>query len=175
MKILNIHGYGGTPENGFYHALREYGVSEIISPGFDYDRQSPGAVWIQLNALFDQEQPDAVTGSSLGGYYAALICAVKGTRALLVNPCLIPQLTLPRLGFRERSFIREYMQLGAHLGVLKNAYAILGGQDDVVDYHDFTRFLLPEGHCIIVPGGGHRGSSLPLTDLLRSYGDTFFG
>lgn len=175
MKVLNLHGYGSNPHNGFFSALAAYHVQDILLPVLDYDRQAPAAIFNKLMALCRAEQPDAITGSSMGGYFAALLSGVTGTRAVLVNPCMFPAMTLPRIGMRKQTFIRQYLQLSAHLAGLENAYAIIGGQDDLIDYHDFTQFLLPPGHCIIVPEGGHASSTLPLSELLEVYGKTLFG
>lgn len=32
MKILNLHGYGAQPHNGFFYALAEYHAGEILLP-----------------------------------------------------------------------------------------------------------------------------------------------
>ena len=175
MKILNLHGYGSNPHNGFFHALVKYRVSDILLPVIRYDEEAPSAIFTRLVQLCREEEPDAITGSSMGGYFAALLSSTMGLRAVMVNPCMFPAITLPRIGMRDGGFLRQYLQLTGHLAALENAYAIIGGQDDVIDYHDFTQFLLPPGHCIIVPEGGHASSTLPLGELLETYGETFFG
>ena len=175
MKVLNLHGYGSNPHNGFFYALAKYRVSEILLPAIDYDKENPSTIFARLMQLCREEEPDVITGSSMGGYFAALLSAATGIRAVMVNPCMFPAITLPRIGMREPLFIRQYLQLSGHLAALENAYAIIGEQDDLIDYHDFTQLLLPTGHCIIVPEGGHASSTLPLSELLETYGATFFG
>lgn len=175
MKILNLHGYGSDPHNGFFYALVRYRASEILIPAINYDREAPGAIFSRLMQLCREEEPDVITGSSMGGFFAALLSGTMGIRAVMVNPCMFPAITLPRIGLRNGRFIRQYLQLSGHLAGLENAYAVIGGRDELIDYHDFTQFLLPTGHCIIVPEGGHASSTLPLYELLETYGETFFG
>ena len=174
MKVLSIHGYKSDPYNSLYDALRSNGITDIVAPVMDYDTTAPGILFAMLQRLYHEEQPDIVCGSSMGGYFSALLSATTGCRALLVNPCMTPYIILPRLGAKNEAFVRGYMQLSAHLAGLRNAYAILADQDELIESHDFTAFLLGEGHSIYVPGGHHRGSSLPLKELIRDYGETFF-
>lgn len=175
MKVLNLHGYGSQPENGMYHALVRYGVSEFMLPMIDYSREAPAEIFNRLLLLCQQDNPDVLTGCSMGGFFAALLSSVTGKRAVLVNPCVTPHIILPRLGTRDRAFARQYLQLGAHLTGLRNAYALLGGKDDLLDTHDFVQFLLPEGHSIVLPEGGHPSSTMPLDEVFAAYGKELFG
>lgn len=175
MKILNLHGYGAQPHNGFFYALAEYHAGEILLPAIAYEREAPTDILGKLLALCRTEKPDVVTGSSMGGFFAALLSCETGTRAVLVNPCMFPQITLPRIGMRNPAFVRQYMQLSAQLVTLENAYAIIGGKDELITYHDFTQFLLPPGHSIIAPEGGHASATMPLADIFETYGEILFG
>ena len=175
MKVLNLHGYGSQPHNGLFYALAAYKVQDILLPVIDYDKEPPAAIFNKLMALCREEDPDAVTGSSMGGFFASLLSSATGVRAVLVNPCMTPHIILPRLGMRDKNFVKQYLQLGAHLAGLENAYAILGGRDELLDTHDFTQFLLPEGHSIIAPEGGHPSSTMPLSEIFETYGKTLFG
>ena len=105
---------------------------------------------------------EVVIGSSLGGFFAALISVRLGLPAVLINPCLMPFLHLPRLGYEGD--IRPFMQLFGELSGIdeKKVYTIVGGSDEVIDTHDMTRNLLRNTHFEVVPNGGHSGSTLPL-------------
>jgi len=161
MKILNIHGYKGCSENAAGKALKSLGY-DVISPDFDYDKISPEETLSILENIIDKEHPEIITGTSYGGFFAAVICARKGIPVILVNPCLMPFLTLPRLG--NICDVKEYIPLFAQLSEIKkiNVSTIIGGNDEVVDTHDFTENLLYNERFVIYPEGKHSGATLPL-------------
>ena len=166
MKLLNIHGYKGSAENSAYEALTALG-HEIASPELDYDLLSPDETLEILLQRAEECGAEALVGSSLGGFYAAVLSVRLGLPAVLVNPCLMPFLHLPRLGYSGdvRPFIRLFGELadidGAKISV------IVGGSDEVIDTHDMTRRLLKNSRFEVVPNGKHSGSTLPL--------ESFFG
>lgn len=74
MKILNIHGYHGSPKNSAYQALEALGC-EIIAPALDYDNVSPEHIFANLKFILVNKRPDIIVGTSLGGFYAAVLSA----------------------------------------------------------------------------------------------------
>lgn len=94
MRILNIHGYNGSPENSAYKALAKLG-HEIISPAFDYENESPDDIMGRLSRLADDEHPDIIVGTSLGGFYAAALSVKSDIPVILVNPFLMAFLAFP--------------------------------------------------------------------------------
>lgn len=166
MKLLNIHGYKGSAENSAYEALTALG-HEIASPELEYDLLSPDETLDILLRKAAECGAETLVGSSLGGFYAAVLSVRLGLPAVLVNPCLMPFLHLPRLGYSGdvRPFIRLFGKLadidGAKISV------IVGGSDEVIDTHDMTRRLLKNSRFKVVPNGKHSGSTLPL--------ESFFG
>ena len=164
MKILNIHGYHGDTQNSAYKALSELGC-DTISPAFDYDNELPGKVMSNLRDIIDDNNIEMIVGTSLGGFYAAVLSARTGLPAILVNPCLLPFLHLPRLGYNGN--IASFVPL---FGELSELYAekisvIIGGSDEVIDTHDFTKNLLRGSRFRVVTEGKHSGSTLPLKDF----------
>lgn len=166
MKLLNIHGYKGSAENSAYEALTALG-HEVASPELEYDLLSPDETLDILLRKAGECGAETLVGSSLGGFYAAVLSVRLGLPAMLVNPCLMPFLHLPRLGYvgDVRPFIRLFGELadidGAKISV------IVGGSDEVIDTHDMTRRLLKTSRFEVVPNGKHSGSTLPL--------ESFFG
>lgn len=161
MKILNIHGYKSSGRNSSYEALKAIG-KEAVSLTIDYDALSPDEILEMLCREAKKSGAEVVIGSSLGGFFAALISVRLGLPAVLINPCLMPFLHLPRLGYEGD--IRPFMQLFGELSEIdeKKVYTIVGGSDEVIDTHDMTRSLLRNTHFEVVPNGGHSGSTLPL-------------
>ncbi|MCM1257660.1 MAG: hypothetical protein NC307_07375 [Roseburia sp.] len=174
MKILNIHGYNGDPANSAYLALREIGC-DIISPTLDYDTEMSENIFDRLLGIVRVHEPNVIVGTSLGGFYGALLSVRTKKPLILVNPCLMPFLTLPRLGYKGE--IQSYISLFGELSEFKSSYvsAIVGGSDEVIDTHDFTEILCGNPRYKVIPGGEHSGDTLPLkeyfTIILRYMGN----
>ncbi|MDE6834896.1 MAG: hypothetical protein K2J39_11735 [Ruminococcus sp.] len=164
MKILNIHGYKGIAENSACMTLKKLG-HEVISPQIDYDAKTPSQIHRDLQNIFNENKPDYIVGTSLGGFFAMLI-ARRNTDipVVLVSPCFIPPVTLPELGYkvdriRKMTFVR-YADMIEKMN-RHNITAIIGGQDEVIDYHSFTTESLIK-NCYVVPDGMHSGATLNL-------------
>lgn len=170
MTILNIHGYKGSSHNSAYKALKALGY-EVISPDIDYDALSPDETLGMLYRCAANIKVGFVVGSSLGGFYAAVLSARLGLPIILINPCLLPFLSLPKLGYEGdiKPFISMFGELSG-LDVSKT-HTIVGGSDEVLDTHGFTADLLGNGHYKIIPNGKHSGETLPLesffSDVLK--------
>ena len=164
MRILNIHGYCGTPRNAAYAALCENGCTEITAPALDYDAVPPDRMAERLRAFLSESRAELIVGTSLGGFYAAVLAAETGLPVFLVNPCLMPFLHLPRLGYSGD--IRAYLPLFAELERLDSArvYCIVGDADEVIDTHDFAEHLFGNARLRVAEGGHHSGATLPLKE-----------
>lgn len=164
MKILNIHGYKGSSENCAFSALSRLGC-EIVSPKLDYDAVSPEEVITELRDILSTEDIELIVGTSLGGFYAAVLAAETGLPVLLVNPCLMPFYHLPKLGYAGdiKPFIALFGKI-ADLDVGK-AGCIVGGSDEVIDTHSFAEALFGGERFRVVPDGRHSGGTLPLPEF----------
>ncbi|MDE6678972.1 MAG: hypothetical protein K2K02_08010, partial [Ruminococcus sp.] len=85
MRILNIHGYKGNPENSAYHALKNIDC-EVVSPTVRYDYEEPEKIIEKLRKMFGNEC-DVIVGTSLGGFFGAVLSVRLGVPVILVNPC----------------------------------------------------------------------------------------
>lgn len=155
MKIINIHGYHGNPENSAYTTFKEF-KAEIISPYLDYDSETPESILEKLYKLIKENNPEFIAGTSLGGFYAVLLSIKTDIPAILINPALMPFLHLPRLSYTGD--IKPYISLFSELADLKTdkIYTVTSGEDDVIDTHDFTN-----------PKGKHSGATLLLEESFR--------
>ena len=166
MNILNIHGYQGTPQNAACSALQALGCN-VISPAIDYDSVSPQELLQTLRQTVREQKTGMLAGTSYGGFYAAVLSAELHLPVILVNPCLLPFLHLPRLGFQQ-DILPLIPLFGSLSGIDRNIVrCIIGADDEIIDTHDFTQNLLGSEHCRIVPGGKHSGATLPLEAYLR--------
>lgn len=176
MTILNIHGFGGSPYNSAYSALQANNYTDIISPSIDYNAETPENIMAKLRNIIADNGIDLIVGTSLGGFFGAVLSAEKNIPVILVNPCILPFLHLPRLGFCGD--IKPFVSIFGTLAKLdsSNVSCIVGGQDEVIDTHDFTEKLLHNARFRIIPDGRHSGSTLPLkeyfSEMLRSYIET---
>lgn len=173
MNILNIHGYGGSPHNAAYAALRANNCTDITAPALDYDAESPENILGKLRYIIADKCIKLIVGTSLGGFYAAVLSAQCNLPVMLVNPCLLPFLHLPRLGFNGN--VKPFVSMFGTLAKLdsSNLSCIVGGNDEVIDTHDFTKRLLHNARFRTIPDGKHSGSTLPLnayfSEMLHYY------
>ena len=172
--ILNVHGYHGSPKNSAYTALHEIGCENIISPSIDYDSEEPSNIIGTLNMLRVQYKADMIVGTSLGGFYAAVLSARHDLPAMLVNPCLTPFLLdiLPK--FKTRPLVKLFGELAKIESA--NVSCIVGDDDEVLGDHAFTEKLLGNSRFRRIEGGKHSGATLPLkayfSEMLDYYTNT---
>ncbi|MGN0470701.1 MAG: YqiA/YcfP family alpha/beta fold hydrolase [Acutalibacteraceae bacterium] len=164
MKILNIHGYKGSQENSAATALKKLGYN-VISPAINYDSDSPESIIDNLSAVLYDESPDVIVGTSLGGFFAAVLSARNDLPVILVNPCLMPFLTLEKLGYNGN--VIEFVPLFWELSELKlyNTSTIVGGQDEIIDHNAVTKKFLDNERYKAEPEGKHSGATLPLEEF----------
>jgi uncharacterized protein len=106
MKILYIHGYGGTPDGPKLDMLRkEYRSATIIAPQHD---SVPGHVHDLLDGIAATMDmlDDVIIGNSLGGFWANFFSLRYVVPALLINPVVSPsKITgIPRMSLCRRLF-----------------------------------------------------------------------
>lgn len=188
MKVLNIHGYKGSAENSACITLKNLG-HEVISPQINYDAKNPKEIIDDLRKIFLENKPDYIVGTSLGGFFALLLSQeFKVERyeshikkylhynipTVLVNPCLKPSVTLSGLGYKTDKTIEtmfsefEYMiEKMNHYNLSLSVAAIIGGQDEVISYHDYTMTLIKNSY--VVPDGKHSGATLNLDYWLKRF------
>lgn len=165
IKILNIHGYHGSPKNSAYQALEALGC-EIIAPSLDYDNVPPENILGRLKYILADRRPDIIVGTSLGGFYAAVLSAQCDHPVMLVNPFLMSFLTFDG-DVRPRRDIKQLIGLFGLLSQidLSNVSCIVGDNDELLGDHKFTEELLGNARFRRIPGGGHSGYTLPLKDF----------
>jgi predicted esterase YcpF (UPF0227 family) len=193
-KILYIHGLSSSGASGTATMLRnmlyESGV-QVVSPDVPV---SPLEAVQTLRALVEEEQPDLIIGTSMGGMYAELL---HGRKRILVNPSfhMAKLLTFRGLGrypflnkrqdgakdFKvDKTVIAEFREVEKQLFADTSAaerglvYGLFGRNDPTVHTQDdFTKHYGKEHFTIFE--GEHRLNDkilktvvLPLvTDLLE--------
>ncbi len=173
MKILNLHGYHAAAENSAFYALKACGY-EVISPQIDYDSEYPQTIISRLTELYQSEHCEAVTGSSMGGFFAQAISSMKGCPAVLINPCITPHIFFAKAGVTDKKFLAEYLRYTRNFEFMNSyhdglVHAVIGLKDDTLDTHDYIIAMLGKENCELVPDGGHPGSTLPLEYIFRMH------
>jgi len=175
MKILNLHGYNGSVHNSVYQVLLELQY-EIISPRIDYDNVNPRQLLLNLSEIYDENDCGAVVGTSAGGFFAAQLCVMKQCPTVLINPCLMPFVYLPRLGYNSINGVFEFSEMFSDITKIhpELVSAIVGEDDEIIDTHEYTKTLLHNSKYIAVPNGKHSGFTLPLKEIFEQNKDRFF-
>lgn len=163
MKILNIHGYGGSTQNSAYTTFTNMGY-EVISPALDYDNRSPQDILSELKSIIDSNGVKLIVGTSLGGFFSAVLSVRTGLPVILLNPCLMPFYHLPELGYNGD--VKPFMALFGELSGIDTdkVSCIIGSEDELISTHAFTKKLLENERFRIITGGKHSAFTLPLAD-----------
>lgn len=170
MKILNIHGYKGNAHNSAYAALEALGYNgDIVSPQLDYDTTRPEKVLEILHQQIAENKVNIIVGTSLGGFFAAVLSAQLNLPVILVNPCLMPFIYLPGLGYIKD--VKPYMTMFGKLLKLKkyNVSTVVGGQDEIIDTQELTKSILQNSRYVFIPKGKHSGATLPLKQCFEKF------
>ena len=81
MKLIYFHGFGSSAQSGTIRTLRKMlSDFEVIAPDIPVN---PADALPFLNQLCEDEQPDVVIGTSMGGMYAQ---QMFGFNRICVNP-----------------------------------------------------------------------------------------
>ena len=95
--IIYLHGFRSAPASIKASRLREHMEARGMGDLFCCPQLpvSPAAAIEQIDAQIARcSAPPTLVGSSLGGYYATWLAEKHGLRAVMVNPSVVPYLTL---------------------------------------------------------------------------------
>ena len=82
-KILYVHGFGSSGQSGTVTRIREvFPNANVIAPDLPIHPEEAMAL---LRQLCQQEKPDLIIGTSMGGMYTEML---RGYDRILVNPAL---------------------------------------------------------------------------------------
>ena len=159
LKILNIHGYGGRPQNAACIALQENGCTDIVSPSIDYDAAAPDVILGRLRKTVEEEGIELIVGTSIGGFFAAVLSAEYDLPVILVSPFL-PQI------MSVTEYTKPYITFFNTLSRTNvvNVSCIAGDDDESLSDHQLARELFFNERYKSIPGGKHSGFTLPLKE-----------
>ena len=179
MKVLNIHGYKGSAFNSVAAAMDANGL-EVVTESIDYDGTDPEIITEHLLGSYFKNKCEAIAGTSLGGFYAMVLCARLSAPTLLINPAVVPGIVLPKLGYNRPDGIRklrvielEYLD---NLD-LNNITTVVGKEDEIINsgLRAYTKAILFNNRYYEIQNGKHSGNTLGLKDLIRTHRKEWFG
>lgn len=127
MKLLYLHGLNSSLSPEKREILER--LYEVDAPDLDYENRPE--ILEELRSTYLETRPDAIIGSSMGGFVGYLLSAELQIPTLLFNPAL------PR--FQGQPYIADKL-------FFRNAYTyiVLGRQDDVVPFEQNLHLLLKQ-------------------------------
>lgn len=153
MRILNLHGLGGSFDNTNYRMIRNASPSaEIVSETIDYENISPKAI---VEKYCHYGDFDIVVGNSFGGFFAYIIGTRLKIKTILINPCVPPAEYIPKLvdGYKFTAELEELWN--NYQNKNHNCFAMIGRDDEILDSHITERLLRTIGVATGVTSGGH--------------------
>jgi predicted esterase YcpF (UPF0227 family) len=175
--ILYLHGFRSSPLSMKARLtgarMTELGrAAEFLCPQLP---ASPKQAMAQAMALVAKLPPAqlAIIGSSLGGFYATWMAEQLGCRAVLLNPAIVPQLSLdPHVGVGtafhseepfefKREYIGELQALLVPQITRPERYFLLAATgDEVLDYRTMVAHYAGARQTVI-EGSDHAISEYP--------------
>jgi predicted esterase YcpF (UPF0227 family) len=173
--ILNIHGFRSWGANAKAAFLKEtFPEVEILSPSLPLSPLESLAVLEK--AVDDCPEPlEMIVGSSLGGFYAYVMCCRRRVPAVLLNPAVVPFIHLAEaIGPVENVYTKEIAEwTREHCLALRdlfceNAYradgrlvhAFVVQDDETLEPRLARNFFRFHGTLVELPWGTHRFEGL---------------
>ena len=154
-KILYVHGFGSSGQSGTVTRIREVlPQATVIAPDLPIHPEEAMAL---LHEVCEQEQPDLIIGTSMGGMYAEML---YGYDRILVNPALQMGDTMKEHGMigaqhfsnpRQdgvqdfmvtKALVKEYKEMteqcfsGITADEQKRVWGLFGDEDTTVNTYD---------------------------------------
>ena len=154
-KILYVHGFGSSGQSGTVTRIREVlPQATVIAPDLPIHPEEAMAL---LHKVCEQEHPDLIIGTSMGGMYAEML---YGYDRILVNPALQMGDTMKEHGMTgaqhfsnprqdgvqdfmvTKALVKEYKEMteqcfsGITADEQKRVWGLFGDEDTTVNTYD---------------------------------------
>ncbi len=178
MRLLYLHGFRSSPQSAkaltmLWH-VTAYNAAVALDQRIHWHcPQLPPSPKLAMANIMrwvrsgDAAQPLAVIGSSLGGYYAALVAQATGCRCVLLNPAVYPARDLKAFIGRVSNWHDEggYEFTQQHVDELQalestafsypqRTMAIISKGDEVLDWREMVA-RYPAAHMMLLKGSDH--------------------
>ncbi|PWQ98121.1 YqiA/YcfP family alpha/beta fold hydrolase [Leucothrix arctica] len=172
--FLFIHGFTSSSQSRKAQVLKKWlsdqgRKEEWLCPDLSID---PTEAMQQLSSIIEESaqqegKPIKLVGSSLGGFYATILSARYGLKAVLINPAVTAGLTLRRgIGFHKAWHSEEQLEFTqAHVDALNEMtllspanpyrlFVMLERGDETLDWKTAAAFY-QDCHQLVFCGGDH--------------------
>lgn len=169
QTVLYLHGFASSSRSEKSVLTQTYFRQylpqvKLLTPDLPY---TPAAAMAAIDTALDGNEPNAIIGSSLGGFLATCLAERFGCRAALINPAVAPHNVLSRfLGEYEHPVLQQRYQVRQeHMAELEqlmpqqlsqpqNYLVLLQTGDEVLDYRQAVQFY-HGAQLNVVTGGDH--------------------
>jgi len=154
-KLMYVHGFGSSGQSGTVHRLRTvFPNATVVAPDLPLHPEEAMALLLHL---CQEEQPDIIIGTSMGGMYTEQL---RGFDRICTNPALCIADTMHDHGmtgtqqyqnprkdgvqtfYVDKALVKEYRTVserrfeGLDAADAERVYGLFGDRDDVVDTFD---------------------------------------
>lgn len=153
MKIAYIHGYKGSAYGTSFENIKEALGDDAELIGVEYDETDYYTSRESILEFIEKEKPDMLIGSSLGGF---LTMTIPGIDKIVINPCVWPNVELPKLGASEEFVKTFFDNLEDRVYKDKQTYGIFGIDDEILGLKYFAEFMALWGVDSYLVNSGHQ-------------------
>jgi len=148
-EVVYLHGLESKTNCSKVKYLRELGY-KVHNPSMDYKNDG---CFKKTKELLKKNNPKAIIGSSMGGYFAYELGKYFDIPVILLNPAL-----------HSRNFEPKVGNGGENHPIV---YLAVGGKDDVIDYKKTIKYLSKnsKGFCNSNYLKGNHGHRTPIKIL----------
>ena len=183
--ILFIHGFGSSGDSFKANLVRKYFKKEgVLSPSLSYVPElAMGTLKEIIELCLKKDEKVYLLGSSLGGFYATYLSSLYELKSVLINPAVMPHVTLKRslpkaMNYYDESYFEwreSYLLQLEKFAVLpknqKNLLLMLQKGDEVLDFRQALG-KFPDAQLILEDGGAHHfdGFEKQLENIEKFFG-----
>jgi len=162
--IMFYHGYQSSSQTNKFTQIKRY---DKKCQTVNYDFLS----YAEINALYSEQiessKPEMLVGHSLGAYWALKMSAKYEIPAVIINPAIFPEKSLPHLAYPN---ISE--------NELKNRvpkYVYIETSDEIIEVSKTIKMLKDVSYLKCHEGGHHRVENMDNVNELIDYAfNTYF-
>ena len=157
-KILYVYGYGGSASGSTITMLKRLMPEGYTVEAFTYTQADCAKAREEIFEYIREHEIDMVIGSSLGGF---ITHTLQGMPRILVNPCWLPSVELPRVGASPElvATYAPFEQWAEEHAAEDSArvHAFFADEDELLGDKYMSEFLrhYPELHCHRIHSGHH--------------------
>lgn len=150
--ILYIYGYGSNHKDSSTMKVVKKVVEDL---GYDlvsieYNQIEPNKGIDDLEKYINDNDIKYVIGHSLGGFIT--MCLGNNVKKLVINPCLHPSDTLPKIDFIPVKTLNEFTRLEKFLFTnnsilsIDDMMGLFGDKDELFSFYDEFKKIFPKSY-----------------------------